>query len=97
MALYKELIDNKGQTTKYHRIQAVAQVYNGSEENVQINLAGYADTQYRETEKAKPDNSMIVSSTAITLSLDDSKGYTREALYARIKAEVAEFADAQDC
>ena len=96
MALKLQLIGAKGQTTEYHRILAVSQVYTGEQQGVHINLASYASEEYRNAEKAS-GTEMILNNVGIVLPFTQDDDFSRATLYARIKTEVAEFNNAEDC
>lgn len=95
MALKIALKNSKGAVALYHRIAVVSQVHIKDQEGIHINLAGYADETYRETEKQNGEE-LVLTNTPIFLPFLD-ENFTRENLYTRIKAEVAEFVEAEDC
>ena len=85
MAIQKEITDNKGQITNYHRIAAFALMYIEGQEMLSVNLASYTSEQYRLLEK-NGGGEMQVSSTAVTLPLREDDTYTRTNIYADIMA-----------
>ena len=95
MALKLLLVGSKGQTTEYHRILATSQVYTGDQQGIHINLASYANEEYRNAEKTS-GTEMILNNVGIVLPFTDDD-FSRATLYARIKTEVAEFNNAEDC
>ena len=93
MALKKVFTDEKGQSAEYFRIMIVAPNFN--DDTISINLGAYTDATYRDAEKADGSN-MSLYSKAVKLDIV-SEDFSRETLYARIKAEDEEFSDAIDC
>lgn len=83
MAIQKEIIDNKGQATVYHRIVAFAPVYLEGQEALNVNLASYTSEQYRLTEKQTKEN-LQVGSTSVVLPLDENNTYSRTSIYEAI-------------
>lgn len=83
MAIQKEIIDNKGQATVYHRIAAFAPVYLEGQEALNVNLVSYTCEQYRLIEKQTKGN-MQVGSTAVVLPLNENDTYTRTSIYSAI-------------
>lgn len=93
MALKKDLINSKGQNCDYHKIIGVSQIYIGEQKGININLASYTNKEYR----LQNEEEMVVSNTPIFLPFTDNEDFTRDTLYLRIKAEIQEFIDAEDC
>lgn len=91
MAIQKEIIDNKGQATNYHRIIAFAPVFLEGQEVLNVNLASYTSEQYRQQEKETKDG-MQVASTAVILPLVEDDTYSRASIYEAIMA-LPEWAD----
>jgi len=94
MALKLLITDAKGQNANYHRIIVQSQVYEGENQGIHINLAGYTNSTYRDIEKATGQN-MVVMNTPVFLPFNDSAlGLAN--IYTRIKAEIAEFTPSTD-
>ena len=85
MAIEKEIKDDKGRITTYHRIAAYAPVYESGQESLSVNLSGYTSEQYRQNEKTNGQD-MKVSSTGISLPLQEDDTYSRAKIYAAIMA-----------
>jgi len=85
MAIQKQLTDNKGQITAYHRIVAFAPVFIEKQQALSVNLASYTSEQYRLAEKSGGD-SMQVASVGLTLPLREDDTYTRAQIYTDIMA-----------
>ena len=86
MAILKNITDNKGQITSYHRIAAYAVVYTGEKLQLNVNLASYTSEQYRDTEKADATKDLSVTSIGLALPLFESDAYTRADIYTAIMA-----------
>ena len=99
MALQLQLTNDKGVITNYHRIIATTQIYYGTDKGIHINLASYANADYREVEKAHDfdgkDGDKCLINTHIFLPFIDSD-FSLPTLYSRIKVEVDGFAIATD-
>lgn len=99
MALQKEMTNDRGIITAYHRIIATSQIYYGTDKGIHINLASYANANYREVEKLETfdgkDGDKCLLNTPIFLPFVD-ENFSLERLYQRIKTEIAEFNDALD-
>lgn len=97
MALIKIIADNKGQTTSYHRIKSTSLDFDNKV--IYVNLAGYTSEQYRTLEKEvaedEPRQYNVVSTGQFRLAIIDDD-FSRENLYARLKIEIPEWADATD-
>ena len=100
MALRLDITDQRGVTAGYHRIISITQVYDGKQNGVHINLAGYVSRAYRDTEidpLVNPDNqSFVVSNIPVFLPFLDIESYTLGALYTRLKAEIPELSASTD-
>jgi len=95
MALSKTIVDDKGQITQYHKISAVGIIYIDGQERIDLNIASYANEDYRLTEKEVGLNK-VLNNIGVSLSLTN-EDFSRANLYARIKNEVETFLDAVDC
>jgi len=73
VALNKEIIDDMGQVSTYHRIIRSEQSYEKGAEGVHIFLASYVDTKYRETEKQEEQQ---LVNTLAELKNDEQKNLT---------------------
>jgi hypothetical protein len=93
MALKKSLMNSKGQDFEYHKIIAVAQIYSGEQNGININLASYTNQNYRQ----QNEQEMIVCNTPIFLPFNEIEEYSRQNLYNRIKTEIPEFENSEDC
>lgn len=97
MAIRKELTDNRGQKTSYHRIVAMTAVYIPGQESIQVNLASYTDAQYRELEKQSTSGEgYAVSSTAVVLPLPTDDIVSRALTYTQIMS-LPEWQDSEAC
>lgn len=98
MALYKEIINDKGVLTKYHRIANIEQNFLNQEPRLTVYMKSYSDDNFRSLEKNSENNDIetAIEFEHITLPLDDSKGATRDDIYKRLKEEVEKFKDAED-
>ena len=87
MAILKELMDNKGQVTRYHRISSFSPFYATPTPYLQVTLVSYTDEQYRNIEKTgQAQDSMFVSSTQVALPLSTDDSYSRGMIYSAIMA-----------
>ncbi len=86
MAIQREITDNKGQVTNYHRIVAFAPVFIEGQEGLSVNLASYTSEQYRQIEKGETGKNMVVANTGVTLPLRADDTYTRAQIYTDIMA-----------
>lgn len=94
MALQLALTDAKGITCNYHRILSQTQAYDGVNDGIYINLAGYTNASYRQLEKDTGEN-MIVMNTPVFLPFN-STSLNLPNIYTRIKAEIDTFTPSTD-
>ena len=99
MALKKIITNDKGITTEYFRIANIEQNFINPQPLLEIYIYGYTDESFRLTEKdeADKDKQTVVYFERFQLPLDDTKGYSREDIYNRLKTEVPLFEGAEDC
>lgn len=93
MALKINLTNSKGQNCGYHKIGAVSQIYAGDNIGIVINIISYTNQDYRE----KDEKEMVISTTNLFLSFLENEDYSKANLYNRIKAEISDFSQAEDC
>jgi len=107
-AFEKTITDDFGQVTAYHKIQSVTQNYIATPNVIDINVASYANAEYRELDKIQtciavtlpikaPEQTVIAEDDTVTVIPPAANEFARETLYTRIKNEDARFADAEDC
>lgn len=100
MALYKEIINETGVVSKYHRIADIQQNFINVKPVLTVYMYHYADAKYRDIEKEKIIDNLhfqnITGATQYTLEIDDNKGATRKEIYKRLIKEVEEFEDAKE-
>lgn len=94
MALKLLITDSKGQGCNYHRVIVQSQVYEGDNQGIHINLAGYTDASYRQLEKDTGQN-MIVMNTPVFLPFNETS-LNLPNIYNRIKAEISQFTPSTD-
>lgn len=97
MALQKTLVGTRGDITTYHRIARVNQVYDDGVIEVKVNH--YADESYRNIEK-DPETGYVSEfylHSGIYLLPYTDDNFSREVMYERLKLEVEQFKDAEDC
>lgn len=94
MALKLLITDSKGQTANYHRVIVQSQVYEGENQGIHINLAGYTNATFRQSEKDTGEN-MIVMNTPIFLPFN-ATSLNQANIYTRIKAEITQFIPSTD-
>lgn len=94
MALFLKLTDSKGISCNYHRVISQTQVYDGVNEGIFINLAGYTNASYRTLEKDTGEN-MIVMNTPVFLPFNNT-ALSLSNIYTRIKSEVDTFIPSTD-
>jgi len=94
MALKISLIDNKGIDCDYHRVLSMTCNYDGVNDGIYINLAGYTNASYRQLEKDTGQN-MIVMNTPVFLPFN-ATSLNLPNIYTRIKAEISQFTPSTD-
>jgi len=94
VALKLLLVDNKGVGCEYHRVLSCTQVYEGENQGIFINLAGYTNKSYRDIEKETGEQ-MIVMNTPVFLPFDTTS-FNLSNIYTRIKAEISQFTPSTD-
>jgi hypothetical protein len=99
MALNKKIIGDKGIVVNYFRIADISQNYINPEPELEVYIYGYANEDFRliEKEEGDKDKQTVVYFERFQLPLDDTKGYSREDIYNRLKTEVPLFEGAEDC
>lgn len=100
MALLKELRDDRGIVSFYHRIANIQQNFINAEPVIEVYVYHYSEAEYREIEKQKIveniDFQNIVGTDRYLFEVNDSLGATRHSFYERLKAEVPEYEGATD-
>lgn len=86
MAIFKEMTDDKGQITAYHRITSYTPAFTGETPTLGVSLADYTSEEYRNTEKTDWTQNTQVKSTWIFLPVREDDTYSRAALYGTIMA-----------
>lgn len=81
MAIYKEIADNKGQITTYHRIIIFAPNFTGDYPQISVTIAHYTSEQYREQEKNRLSQNAYATSTVVNLPPFTDDIYSRAAIY----------------
>ena len=99
VALKKQITDDKGVVINYFRIADIDQNFINPEPILEIYVYGYANENFRLVEKneADKDKQTVIYFERFQLPLDDTKGYSREDIYNRLKTEVPLFEGAEDC
>lgn len=88
MALNKQLINDKGIVTNYHRVSHVSL----NDSTLHCSIESYVSPEYREMEKYADTSHFSFN---ITVEEEESMGI-RALCYTKIK-ELADWADATDC
>jgi hypothetical protein len=98
MALHKATTNEIGVPTSYFRIAHIEENYMNPEPHLIVYVYGYADETFRESEKIISDKDVQKCNfrDRYELEVDDTKGYGRAALYARLKNEIPMFEGAED-
>lgn len=100
MALYKELIDNRGVVSHYHRIANISQNFMNSDRFSEVFVYHYAEAKYREFEKVKivedADFKNITGTDSYVFEMDDLLGATISDFYNRMVDELEEYAEATE-
>jgi len=94
MPIKKIITDKKGMVTRHHRIRACSITEELDGEYIDINLTSYANKAIWDLEVAEGEN-LSYTSMAIRLPLGDGN-ISKANLYARIRAEIPEFAGATE-
>ena len=99
MALKKQITNDKGVVINYFRIADIDQNFINPEPILEVYIYGYVNENFRLMEKneADKDKQTVVYFECFRLPLDDTKGYSREDIYNRLKTEVPLFKGAEDC
>jgi len=86
MAIFKEMTDDKGQVTAYHRITSYTLAFMGETPTLDVSLADYTSEQYRNVEKADWTKNTQVKFSRFFLPVREDDTYTRTALYGAVMA-----------
>lgn len=94
MALKLTITDNRGVSCDYHRILSQTQAYDGVNDGIYINLAGYVNAGYRTIEKNTGENTAVMN-TPVFLPFNGSS-LNQANIYTRIKTEIEQFTPSTD-
>ena len=96
MALKKAITDERGITATYFRVAAIIEQYLTDVPVITVQLYGYADESYRESEKQENRQNLSNAFKEVYLTASDEQGYARADIYKRLAAEITEFAGAKE-